>query len=149
MNFQLIRSKLFSHRFFKFSAVGFSGLIVNMSLLWFFKELIGLYYLFASLLSIELSVINNFIWNDLWTWGDRQKSGGWGYFKRLLKYNLSASVAAVIGNLLVLVVLKEQFGWNYLLANLVGIGVAVVINYVVNDRWTFRDKQEEIEAVNF
>ena len=120
-----------------------------MSLLWFFKELIGLYYLFASLLSIELSVINNFIWNDLWTWGDRPKSGGWGYFKRLLKYNLSASVAAVIGNLSVLAVLKEQFGWHYLLANLVGIGVAVVINYVVNDRWTFRDKQEEIEAENF
>lgn len=149
MNLQLIKLKLFSHRFIKFGAVGFSGLVVNMSILWFFTELIGLYYLFASLLSIELSVINNFVWNDLWTWGDRIKSGSWGYFRRLLKYNLSASVAAVIGNLMVLAVLKEQFGWNYLLANLVGIAVAVVINYVVNDRWTFREKQNEIGAENF
>jgi len=132
----------------KFSAVGFSGLLVNMFLLWFFKEIIGLYYMIASLLSIELSVLNNFVWNDMWTWGDRSKSGGWGYFRRLLKYNLSASVAAVIGNLILLAVLKEYFGWNYLLANLVGIGAGIVINYIVNDRWTFRDTSGEVGAEN-
>ncbi len=102
----------------------------------------------ASLLSIELSVLNNFVWNDMWTWGDRSKSGGWGYFRRLLKYNLSASVAAVIGNLILLAVLKEYFGWNYLLANLVGIGAGIVINYIVNDRWTFRDTSGEVGAEN-
>lgn len=148
MDLQLIRSKLFSLRIVKFSAVGFSGLIVNMFLLWFFKEIIGLYYMIASLISIELSVINNFVWNDLWTWGDRTKSGGWGYFRRLLKYNLSASVAAVIGNLIVLAALKEYFGWNYLLANLAGIGVGIIINYVVNDRWTFRETRGEVRAGN-
>ena len=146
MNFQLIKSKLFSHRILKFSAVGFSGLLVNMFLLWFFKEIIGLYYMIASLLSIELSVINNFIWNDLWTWGDRSKSGGWGYFRRLMKYNLSTSVAAVMGNLIILAVLKERFGWNYLLANLAGIGVGIVINYIINDRWTFRESRGEVET---
>ena len=102
----------------------------------------------ASLISIELSVINNFIWNDLWTWGDRPKSGGWGYFRRLMKYNLSTSVAAVIGNLIILAVLKEHFGWNYLLANLVGIGVGIVINYFMNDRWTFRVSKGEVETEN-
>ena len=110
MDFKLIKSKVFSLRIVKFITVGFTGLLVNMSLLWFFKEIIGLYYMIASLISIELSVINNFIWNDLWTWGDRAKSGGWGYFRRLLKYNLSASVAAIIGNFVVLVTLKEYFG---------------------------------------
>ena len=148
MNLQLIKPKLFSLRILKFSAVGFSGLIVNMFFLWFFKEIIGLYYMIASILSIELSILNNFIWNDLWTWGDRAKSGGWGYFRRLLKYNLSASVAAIIGNLVVLVSLKEYFGWNYLLANLAGIGVGIVINYVVNDLWTFHETKREVSSEN-
>ena len=148
MDLQMIRSKLLSLRIVKFGAVGFSGLLVNMFLLWFFKEIIGLYYMIASLISIELSVINNFVWNDLWTWGDRAKTGGWGYFRRLLKYNLSASVAAVIGNLIVLAAFKEYFGWNYLLANLAGIGVGIIINYVVNDRWTFRVTRGEAGAEN-
>ena len=140
MSIGSIRGEFTSPRFVKFAIVGGSGLLVNMFFLWFLKEIAGLYYLFASIIAIELSVLNNFVWNNFWTWGDRQKVEGWDYLRRLVKYNLSVSVAAVIGNIAVLAALKEIFGWNYLLANLIGIGIGMVINLVINDLWTFRER---------
>ena len=127
-------------RFVKFAIVGGSGLLVNMFFLWFLKEMAGLHYLFASIIAIELSVLNNFVWNNFWTWGDRQKAEGWDYLRRLVKYNLSVSVAALIGNIAVLVALKEIFGWNYLLANLIGISIGMIINFIINDLWTLRER---------
>lgn len=132
--------KMISYRWVKYLIVGSSGVLVNIFFLWLLTENFGIYYLLASPVAIEISVLNNFILNDHWTWGDRTKKGKWGYAGRLLKYNFSVSIAAIIGNILILAVLKELFGWNYLLANLTGIGVASIINYLVSDRWTFKEK---------
>jgi dolichol-phosphate mannosyltransferase len=128
-------------RFVKFCVVGLSGVGVNMFFLWFFTEILKLFYLLSSPLAIELSILNNFILNDLWTWRDRRKPGKLNYFKRMVQYHISVSVSAVIANIFLLWFLTEIFHLYYLFSNLLGIVAGTLLNYFINDRWTFRYQQ--------
>jgi putative flippase GtrA len=70
---------LLRYRFVKFGAVGSSGVIVNFIVLFLAQE-----YLFRGIhpeqrrlslslaIAIALATFNNFLWNRLWTWGDRK-----------------------------------------------------------------------------
>ena len=125
-------------RFVKFGIVGGSGILVNMGFLWFFTEVVGFYYLLSSVLAIALAMISNFIWNDLWTWHDRGKSGIKAYFIRMFKFCLVSSVAGYIGNLGILWILTHYFNLYYLISNLFGIAVGTILNYLLNNYWTFK-----------
>jgi dolichol-phosphate mannosyltransferase len=127
-------------RFIKFGIVGGSGIFVNMGFLWFFTEIIGIFYLISSVLAIALAMISNFIWNDLWTWRDRGEPGIKAYLTRMAKFILVSSIAAYIGNLGILWILTHFFHIYYLISNLIGIAVGTILNYSVNNFWTFKSK---------
>jgi len=61
-------------RFAKFCIVGLTGVIINLGILYILKESFGFLY-FASIIAIELSIISNFILNDIWTFNDKRKQG--------------------------------------------------------------------------
>ncbi|MGB7062017.1 MAG: GtrA family protein [Candidatus Zixiibacteriota bacterium] len=128
-------------RIVKFGLVGTWGFVVNMFFLWFFTETMGLFYLFSSLIAIEMSLINNYVFNDLWTWHDRGKEGKREYLKRMLQYHATAS-AAMLANIAILWVLTELFDVYYLASNVFGILCGAVLNFFLNDRWTFKHKKE-------
>jgi len=125
-------------RLIKFAVVGGSGFIVNMVFLWLFTEIFGLYYIISSVLAIALAMINNFIWNDTWTWRGRGESGIRAFFIRLLKFCLVASLAGYIGNLGTLWALTHFFHLHYMVSNIFGIAVGTFLNYFLNNYWTFK-----------
>lgn len=127
-------------RFIKFCLVGASGVLVNMFFLWFFTEKAKVYYLLSSLIAIEISVLSNYVLNDLWTWGDRGKEGKTEYFKRMLQYHVSSS-AAILANLSILWLLTELAHLYYLISNIFGILFGTFLNYFLNDRWTFKHRR--------
>jgi dolichol-phosphate mannosyltransferase len=131
-------------RIVKFGLVGAWGFVVNMFLLWFLTENVGLFYLFSSLIAIEISLLSNYVFNDLWTWHDRGKGGKKEYFKRMLQYHVTAS-AAMLTNIAILWSLTELFDVYYLASNVFGILCGSVLNFFVNDRWTFKHKKEMAE----
>ena len=121
-------------RFLKFSVVGASGVIVNLGLLYVFVRFLGLNKFLSGALAIELSILNNFFWNNLWTWRERRAES---VLLRLLKYYLASASTSALGNYVVFAFLL-RLGLNYLLADLIGIGVAVIINFLLSDRWVFK-----------
>jgi putative flippase GtrA len=93
----------------------------------------------ASALGILVSVLTNFILNDGWTWGDRAKGARRRDFAmRVLRYYL-ASGAAVALQYGVAMALAAGADWDIYLAQLVGIALGTVVNYAINNVWTFRD----------
>jgi len=130
-----IRQNLLQPRILKFAVVGLSGVAVNMGLLYVFTRYLGLYYLLSSIIAIEVSILTNFVLNDIWTWRDRQKKS---YGKRMLQYHISVGVTAVLANWLLLIFFTEVAGLHYMIANLIGISVGMLFNYTLNDLWTFR-----------
>jgi len=123
-------------KLFKFGMVGISGIIVNMGILYYLKEFVGFYYLVASFFAIELSILNNFLWNDLWTFrssGDQKLSSRW---HRIVAFHIVSAGGLVI-NMGILWFLTSIFGVYYLVSNLVGILVAFGWNFLVNRRITW------------
>ena len=126
----------FVNRASKFSAVGLSGVAVNMSFLWILTEYLRLPYTISSVIAIELSILNNFWWNQSWTWADRKAPGVRSLGTRFFKYHASVLVSAAV-NWGLLVLLTETFGVYYLVANGIGIAVGAVLNYMLSDRLVF------------
>jgi len=135
--YSLMKRKGELRRFLKFCLVGGSGVFVNMGLLWVLTEIAGLFYLLSAAISIETSIISNFILNNQFTFRDRGSSGVKSFFNRLVKFNLVSLVGLGI-NMGVLWLLTEVFGLYYLLSNLCGIAVATLWNYLVNTWWTWK-----------
>ena len=130
-----IRSNILNIRLLKFGVVGISGVGVNMGMLYFLTEYVHIPYLISSIIAIEISIIFNFLLNDIWTWKDRIKKK---YIYRLIQYHVSVGITAVFVNWLLLLILTEVFGLYYLLSNLIGIAMGTFANYIINDVWTFK-----------
>ena len=130
-----IRSNILNIRLLKFGVVGISGVGVNMGMLYFLTEYVHIPYLISSIIAIEISIISNFLLNDIWTWKDRIKKK---YIYRLIQYHVSVGITAVFVNWLLLLILTEVFGLYYLLSNLIGIAMGTFANYIINDVWTFK-----------
>jgi len=135
--YSLMRRKGELLRFAKFCLVGLSGVLVNMGLLWLLTEFAGLFYLISAAISIETSIISNFVLNNYFTFADRGSPGIKSFLARMLKFNL-VSLAGLVVNMGVLWLLTEGFGVYYLLSNLFGIAGATLWNYLVNTWWTWR-----------
>ena len=126
-------------RFLRFCAVGLSGVIVNEVALWFFTAVGGFYYIYASLLAVELAIVNNFVLNDRWTFRDRscQQRGRENSIKRFYQFNLICGVGAIL-NVGILWVLTSFMGLHYLLSNLVGTTASMFWNYGLNGCITWK-----------
>ncbi|MGI0064507.1 MAG: GtrA family protein, partial [Nitrosopumilaceae archaeon] len=66
------RSKLslFAKHAAKYYAVGASGVLVNLGLLYYLTEYVGLWYFLSYALAISVSITSNFILNKFWTFRD-------------------------------------------------------------------------------
>ena len=85
-------------RFLRFGVVGFSGLFVDIVVFYLLRELLALPLYLSTVLSIEMAIINNFFWNDAWTFADlAQRQKGWlARLKRFCKFNLVCLVGALL-----------------------------------------------------
>lgn len=119
--------------FLKFSIVGLSGVFVNMGFLWLFVEIFKFDKKIAGAISIEISIINNFLWNNYWTWKERR---GISFLHRLIRYNIITLLTSAIFNYFLYIFLLH-LGINYLIAQLAGIALAVVINFVLFEKFVF------------
>jgi dolichol-phosphate mannosyltransferase len=120
----------------KFGLVGISGIVVNMGALWYLTEFVGLYYLVSSLFAIELSILNNFIWNDLWTFKSETSHKLSSRWHRLISFHV-VSVGGLIINMGILFLLTSVGGVYYLISNFIGILVGFGWNFIVNRRVTW------------
>lgn len=147
--YSLMRRKGELARFFKFCLVGGSGIIVNVGLYWLLTRFAGFTPLdgavagnilsgnVALTISIEVSIITNFILNNLFTFADRNKKGIITFLGRLLNFNLICLIGALI-QIGVTNLLAVGLGLYDLLSLAIAIVVAMLWNYLLNTWWTWR-----------
>ena len=58
---------------------------------------------------------------------------------RFIKFSIVGSIGVGV-NLGLLYILVEWFGLYYMLAAAISIGASVVSNFILNDKWTWRDR---------
>jgi dolichol-phosphate mannosyltransferase len=121
----------------KFGIVGITGIFINMGFLFLFSEIFHIFYLISGFLAIELSIINNFIWNDIWTFGKEKNQAHSLVTHRFFSYHI-VSIGGMLINIGVLVIFTEIAGFYYLISNLLGIFIAFSWNFLVNRMTTWR-----------
>ena len=129
-------------RFIIFTLVGISGIVVNNAILYYAKEILFVPIPIASLIAIQIAIFNNFTWNHRFTWTDRKMKGFQAIRTGLLKFTMVSWIAGGL-NWIILLLLTHFAGIYYIIANLIAILIASVLNYFLNDLWTFRQQEEE------
>ncbi len=127
----------------KFSLVGLSGIFVNQGTLSLVHQLMNIDVKYAGIIAIELSILSNFLLNNFWTW---KKGKSRGFLLRFLKYHLVTLISGGINYIILLSLVS--IGLNYLIANLIGIGIGMIINFIINHKWTF-NKQEALSNAKY
>nr|WP_315465411.1 GtrA family protein [uncultured Rhodoferax sp.] len=143
------------YRYIKFGIVGASGTVVNLAVLHFGHEYLFNHIeagynkpYFSLALAITLATVNNFTWNRLWTWSDRVQSLEAGEVQpvslRLLgrEFGQYVTASAFGSGMQYVLTLLLSGSMDYRLANLIAIVAASVSNFLANDRWTFKRKQD-------
>lgn len=115
----------------RFGIVGTSGVVVNSAVLFLLHGVLAWALIPASALAVEAAIVNNFVWNDRWTFSTRTQTPF-----RFLRFNL-VSLGGLVVNTGVLAAIVALTGTHYLVANLVAIGAAMAWNFSVNSRWTW------------
>lgn len=129
-------------RFLRFCAVGFSGVFVDMAVFYLLRVRLGLEIVPSTMLSAEVAVVNNFLWNDLWTFGDisRQQRGKRQRLKRFFKFNLIC-LAGIILQALLVSLLHDAFNVNEFVAKLLAIAIVTFWNFWINLKLSWRVTQ--------
>lgn len=87
--------------------------------------------LIASALAVELAIVNNFCWNDRWTFRRTGIS-----LNRFIRFNL-VSLGGLLITTTTLWLLVDHLRIYYLIANLLGIALATVWNFAASSWWTW------------
>lgn len=127
---------LFVTRLIRFAIVGFSGVFVDLGGFYFLHTLLGLALTPSSMLSMELAIINNFFWNDIWTFGDiadPENLGGHQRLQRFINFNLICFFGLIL-NTLIVNFLVYKVGMNAYIAKLVAIICITFWNFGMNLR---------------
>ena len=125
-----------SHKdFIKYSIVGFSGLFVNLGSYIFLTRYLGMAEVVAPIISIETSLISNFLLNNFWTF--RKRNLERALISRLMQFHLVMGFTGIFNYLTFFLMFKIVMV-NDILANLLGIGVAAILNYLINSNWTWK-----------
>jgi putative flippase GtrA len=121
-------------RWLKFSAVGATGIAVQLVTLALLLRLAGMHYLLATALAVEASVLHNFVWHRRWTWSDRQPTNCGAL---LLKFNLTNGALSLIGNLIFMWLFVGTVGLDARLANMITISICALANFLLSDKFVF------------
>jgi dolichol-phosphate mannosyltransferase len=124
-------------KLFRFCVVGASGVVVDMSMLFLLSDptMLGFGLTRSKIAAAEVAIVNNFLWNDAWTFREaaRSEPGLRAKFRRFLGYNVIC-IAGVALNVVILNLLFNLAGINRYVANAIAIVAVTAWNYGLNKR---------------
>lgn len=136
-------------KFLKFSVVGAAGSVVDFGIFNLLASLLHVPAVLASIVSFSLAVVNNFIWNRLWTYPETREIP---IAKQLTQFTAVSVAGLAIRTPLFAITEKlfiaqaAKYLPNVLTPTIVGhnLALAFVIlvvllwNFFINRKWTFK-----------
>ena len=122
----------------RFFTVGASGLGVNYLASMLFASNADFWYIHATMIGIALSITSNFVLNKYWTFEDRDFSAK----KTLLQYGKFAGFSSIgaLVQLGMVFYLVDQSNLSYPFSLILAVGTAAFGNFLLNKKWTFKEK---------
>jgi dolichol-phosphate mannosyltransferase len=122
-------------RFLQFGLVGATGVLVDMAILFLLADprMLGWGLSLSKSVAAETAIVNNFLWNDLWTFRDLAAGqANWrGRLQRFGKFNLIC-LAGIGLNVVLLNAQVRLLQMNLYAANLTAILLVSLWNFWMN-----------------
>jgi len=124
--------------FIRFNVVGVLGFALQSgALVLLTRGALNLNYLAATVVAVELAVLNNFVWHQLWTWRDRPSATRAETLSRLVKFNITNGAVSITGNLILMSILVGRLGLPIAPANVASVAACSICNFFLADRIAF------------
>lgn len=127
---------------FKFGIVGGIGFVINAGILALLSsKAIGIEPGNASAIGAEVAIISNFLFNNYWTFSERQVNGLGATLKKFVQFNIASLGAVVIQKVVV------GLGTTYTSDSLkyvwfvVAVAIGMVLNYVIYSKVIWKKKK--------
>ncbi|TDQ07084.1 GtrA family protein [Pedobacter metabolipauper] len=122
----------FFFKFLKFGLVGFSGLIVDFSITYFFKEKLKVHKYLASSLGFIVATGTNYTLNRFWTFNSHNPDT----VIQFGKFFMVSLVGLALSNALIYL-LNDRLKWNFYYAKGCAILLVSLWNFFANYLYTF------------
>lgn len=128
-------------QFIQYCLIGLSGVVVDMGVLFILCD--SRVFCWAvvpgKLIASELAIINNFIWNDLWTFRDERRVNALRLptWQRLARFNIICGFGLGL-NVLLLTVMIRMLAINLYAANMLAILLVTLWNFSLNMLFNWR-----------
>lgn len=122
-------------RWIRFSAGGAYGSLLQLLALLLLAKWVSLTW--ATALAVELAVLHNFIWHELYTWQDRHVRGMHALLGRLVRFQMSNGLISIAGNVVVTSLLHERLGIPAVIASVMAIGLCGAFNFAASEWLVF------------
>ena len=123
-----------TQRFTRFLAIGLLGFLLQIAALWWLTARARWPWLPATVASVELAVVHNFLWHARWTWRDRLAGSG----GRFVRFQLANGLASIAGNTMLMALFAGVLALPPVPANALAVAVMSGVNFFAADRWVFR-----------
>jgi dolichol-phosphate mannosyltransferase len=126
-------------RFLRFGVVGFSGVFVDLGVFYLLRTILEVGLTRSTIFSSEIAIINNFLWNDVWTFRDLSSTqkGLRQRLRRFLKFNL-VCLSGLILNVIIVNFLFNILHVNEYLAKIIAIAIITFWNFWFNLKLSWR-----------
>ncbi|MEH2279621.1 MAG: GtrA family protein [Nostoc sp.] len=83
--------------------MGLIGVAVDLGVFYFLHNQLNLTLTLSAMLSTEVAIINNFLWNDVWTFGyvSQEQQSISQRLQRFFKFNLICFFGLILNSLIV------------------------------------------------
>jgi dolichol-phosphate mannosyltransferase len=145
-----------ARKFIKFCLVGGSGLCVDMGVLFLLADprFLGLNVALSKICAAEVAMINNFIWNELWTFREgsvtakREGAAGSsrkGLARRFLVFNTICGIGIGLAVFL-LHLFHAWLGWNLYVSNFIAIVLVTFWNFALNAQFNWQKRNVQVDC---
>jgi dolichol-phosphate mannosyltransferase len=119
--------------------VGGSGVFVDMGVLYLLADshMLGWNVTMAKVCSAEAAMLNNFLWNELWTFRSASRKSREGWLRRLVRFNAICGIGIALAVLL-LHLFHAWLGVNLYVANFFAILLVTIWNFSLNAFFNWR-----------
>lgn len=123
----------------RFYTVGAAGLLINYVISSMFVDVVShLWYMHATIIGIAVSMSSNFVLNKIWTFEDRNFSAR----HALPQYGkfIGFSSLGALTQLGMVYLLVNNYSVQYPVALILAVFCAALSNFILNKKWTFKEK---------
>lgn len=123
-------------QFIKFGLVGVSNTVVSMAIYYLFLWIDESLYMVGSIMGTILSILNAFIWNDLFVFTGNPRDFK-SIMRRLGKTYVSYGGTSLLSTVLLWLEVT-LLNVSKVYAPIVNLLITIPLNYLINKFWTFR-----------